>query len=133
MSQEKEGTVRRFVDAFNRGSFDDAVADYADPELVIHADPSWPGRLEYRGVTGAKEAAAEWFENFDELAWEVDRITESDERLVVLFRLRGRIKGSQDFLEMPFGGLFSFREGKILEARYFFSQDAALEAAGLRD
>jgi len=94
--------------------------------------PRGRGNWKYRGLVGAEEARAEWFENFDEVRWEVERVAEANDRVVMLFRLRGKIKGTaSDSLEMSFGGVFSFREGKVVEVRFFFSQDAALEAAGL--
>ena len=81
-----------------------------------------------------RELAAFWTQQFDEFHLEPERFIDlGDDHVLALVHQRGRIKGSGDRIEQPFGYFGHIRKGKLTEVHVYFSWEAALEAAGLSE
>jgi ketosteroid isomerase-like protein len=67
-------------------------------------------------------------------AWEPQEILDADDKVVALIRFSARGKGSGAEVESHVWNLWTFRDGKLVEFKYFGDdRAAALEAAGLSE
>jgi ketosteroid isomerase-like protein len=128
MSQHNVELARRLQDRWNRG---DATAD---PE-VVHPDIEFlPLRAAtegaYRGISGIErfiEDTLEIFERF-EMHYEY---ADLGEQVLAWGTIHVRARGSGVETDVESGGLFDFRDGKIVRWEDFGSKGKALEAAGV--
>jgi hypothetical protein len=126
MSQENVEMVASVVDRWNSGEW--VVPDAYDPELEWLPHRSVTEGA-YHGIDGIERFAADTREMFDvfELRYELADLGEQ-----VLgwgtIHFRARLSGIES--EIPFGGLVTLREGRILRWEDLGSKEAALEAAG---
>ena len=67
---------------------------------------------------------------YEGLTTEVLEVRDLGERLVVVFLVRGRGKGSGVTLEQQLAQVVTVRQGKVSEIREYFSREEALDAAG---
>jgi ketosteroid isomerase-like protein len=133
MSQENVETLRRGLEAFNRGDVD-AALEVLDAEVEWYpaVQPMLGEMTVYRGHQGVRDM----FRNMDEVYLEF-RIEDAEfrdlgDRVVATCRIRARGKQSGAESDSPFGYLFDFRNGAVVRARSFLDPKEALEAAGLR-
>lgn len=129
MSRENVELVLGLVAASSRASRDiPAALSYLDPavEWLPHRAATEGA---YLGHEGFERFMADTDESFDafEPSFEFE---EADDRLVAWGTIRIRGKGSGIDTEVPVGGVFDFRDGKILRWQDYGSKQAALEAAG---
>jgi len=133
MSRENVEIMRRAIKAFSDEGVD-AALEYCDPEIEWWAPPEWLEDRLYKGHEGVRELAAFWSQQFDQ--YQLDRekfIDLGDDQVLALLHQRGRIKGSRNRIEQPIGYIAHIREGKLTEVHVYFSWEATLEAAGLRE
>jgi ketosteroid isomerase-like protein len=147
MSKENVETLRQgFEEAASAGSGADAVdaldpdsitavLEMLDPRVEFHEDPSFPETGVYRGI----EAVRGYWEGFvrdtfDEFSFEAEDFVDVDEdRVLFLFRLNSRGKGSGARVETHPGWIYTFRGGLAVRIEAFLDRGAALEAAGLSE
>jgi hypothetical protein len=121
-----------------------ALEPFVDPDFETVADPSgvpMPGmpeteggstRWTVRGVDGFVSMWTEWLSAWD--SWTVsphDFIDVDEERVLVLFEMRGRPKGQTAEIPVEGGNLLTFRNQKLTRLELFLNRGEALEAAGL--
>jgi ketosteroid isomerase-like protein len=130
MSQEDVQIVREVAKAFNAGDTE-RVLSAMDPRVEFH---SAFDQKTYRGLAGLRQ----YQEDLD-AAWE-DWHTENDSfrkapdsRVLHLYRIAGRGKGSGVSIEQDIAILWELRDGKLLDGHVFLDQGEALEAAGLSE
>lgn len=131
MSRENVELVRR---AFEAGGANraDAVLPFLPEDVVWYAPPGWVEEREYRGYDGVRRAMAVWSDTFDDYRAEIAEVREAGERVVVLVWQLGKVKGSDEEVRQKMGVIYAdFRDGTIGEARFYFTWEDALEAAGL--
>jgi ketosteroid isomerase-like protein len=102
-----------------------------DFKFVVHV-PGEPvvgnGFREYR------ERFVDWIEPLETYFPHIEEVFDLGDRVLVLGRDSGRMRGSDREIESPKGGvLYSFERGKVSKVEYFFNRAEALEAAGLRE
>src|SRR6478609_11831233 len=85
---DRDGNIRAFVDAANRGEADMSVLD----PKVTYEDTSLPDHVgeTYRGHEGIVRATERWLEPFDDFTVEMDRIIGTGDCLVSVHRFRGK-------------------------------------------
>jgi ketosteroid isomerase-like protein len=129
-------TVERLssvIDAFNVGGVE-AALPYVHPEIVWRAPPEWLEKAVYRGHGGLRELATSWGQNFDEYRLDVERVVDLDgNRAVALLYQRGRIRSSGHPIEQAIAWIVELVDGQLARVEVFFSWEAGLEAAGLRE
>ena len=109
-----------------------AIVEFFDPELEFTDDPRLPEADVYRGLDAVTEQLDRFTDSFDEF-----RITAEDfvdlggGRVLLLFHLRTRGKGSGASLEARPGWIFTIRDGKATRIEAFLERSQALDAAGL--
>jgi ketosteroid isomerase-like protein len=83
----------------------------------------------FRGLDGLRRWFGELQDLYEFIESEVLEVHEFGERVVIVFVVRGRGAGSGIVLEQPLAQLVTFRQGKIIEVRDYFTREEALEAA----
>jgi ketosteroid isomerase-like protein len=104
-----------YVD-FARGNFA-AILPLLDPEVEwrwTSDQMGLTGDLVYRGVEDVSRAMASWLGTWDSFAVEAEEFIESEDRVIVLTRLRARAKGSSADIESLQADIYTFRHGKIV-------------------
>jgi ketosteroid isomerase-like protein len=127
MSQENVALVADTIEKWNGGEL--FVPAAYDPEI------EWlPQRIgtegAYRGLEGMRRFAEDTRELFElfELRYELEDL---GERVLAWGTVHFRARQSGLESEVPFAGVVSFRDGRILRWEDLGSKEAALEAAGV--
>jgi ketosteroid isomerase-like protein len=132
MSQENVELVRRLNDGVNRGEMSEM-----DIRSFYHPDVEFlPLRAAteggYRGIAGIERFVADTeavFENFEPH----HEFLDLGERVLAWGTIHVRAKQSGIETDIPTGGVFEFRDGKIVRWEDFGSKDKALKAVGLAE
>ena len=126
MSQKNVDLVRRLLAAQVRDDVE-AALDYLHPEVDwVPLRSATEGS--YRGHDGFRRFAADTFETFETFEPHFE-LRDLGEEVLAWGTISVRGSGSGVEIEVPVGGLFGFRDGKIGSWRDFGSQEQALAAA----
>jgi len=130
VSDDNVEVVRRSVEAAAQGDFEAAAAEL-HPDVEVE-DTDIPDAGYYRGSEGYFRWLAQWSESWQ--SWDVENIdfhSSDDGRVVVLFDMIARGKGSG--IEMTRGDALvcSVRERKVSRLVYYNDQARALREVGL--
>jgi ketosteroid isomerase-like protein len=104
---------------------------------LLHSDIRWhtradlPDTTTYRGHDGAATLIAEWAEAFDDLRIDVEELIDAGDRVVVVLRLRGRVRGSAQEVDMPETHVLTMSAGKVTEIHEYATRSEALKVVGL--
>ena len=112
------------------------ATDRTAPDFVwdLSTLEGWPDAPEYVGPDGFNEFFARWTEAYDEFEQRLEDVVDAgDEHVVSIIRQRGRPRGSESWVDLRFGIVFTVDRGDIRRARVFRTAEEALEAAGLRE
>jgi ketosteroid isomerase-like protein len=107
-----------------------------DVEL-LHPDVEWHTRADlpdtgtYLGHEGAAKLVSEWFDAFEDLDLETEELIDVEDRVVVVVRLHGRVRGSSQEVDMTETHVLTMRDGKATEIHEYRTKAEALEAVGL--
>ncbi len=107
---------------------------HAAPDLVwdLSAIEGWPDLTKYFGPDGFNDFIDNWTEAYDEFEQHLEGVIDAgDEDVVSLIRQRGRLEGSQSWVELRFAIVWTVSEGKLKRGRPFRTAEEALEAVGL--
>jgi ketosteroid isomerase-like protein len=127
---DRDGNIRAFVDAVNRGEADMSVLD----PKVTYEDTSLPDHVgeTYRGHEGVIRATERWIEPYEELTSKLEKIVGTGNRLVSIHRIRAKARHTGIEFEARIAYQWTFRDGKVIHFKSS-SPEEALEAAGLRE
>ena|SRR5690349_1092286 len=134
MSKENVTLLRELTSEWNRDwdSGDLTVQpEHWDPQvefLPLRAATEGP----YRGISGIEAFVADTSETFDKFEFRTE-FEDLGDQVLVWGTIHVRAKGSGLETDIPMGGLYEFREGKIVRWEDFGSKEKALEAAGLQE
>jgi limonene-1,2-epoxide hydrolase len=84
----------------------------------------------YRGIAGIEKFVADTEEIFERFEFHYD-LLDLGERVVAWGKIHLQARGSGIETDIPMGGVFEFRDGRIVRWEDFGSKDMALEAVGL--
>jgi ketosteroid isomerase-like protein len=80
------------------------------------------------------EFRASWMEPYDDFLYEPKEILDAGENgVLVILHQRGRPHGSDAWVEMDYGMVYTVEGGLITRADFYATPERALEAAGLRE
>jgi ketosteroid isomerase-like protein len=130
MSQEQNlARVRRAVDIWNSGDLTRLTEVYA-PDIVVHPPAGWPEPGPFTGVDAAVRELQRLAEDFGENHLDASGLEDRGD--VVLARFRWLVRADHSGIEGEFriSAILRFREGKIVELRYYREDAEALEAIG---
>lgn len=92
----------------------------------------WPDAAEYRGVDEFLEFFRQWSEPYDAWTIEVEDARGAGERVVAVVRQRGRLEGTDSWVEARYGALYTIENGRIKRVQWYATPEEAFEAAGIR-
>jgi ketosteroid isomerase-like protein len=142
MSQDNVQLVRRLlwdgVDAVPIVRDDAALATWLaeiGPLLAPECVFAWiapGGRVEVKALDEeVRRVWLDFFEPWESLRFEIERVVAEREKVVVLTRLYGRMAGTENEVEALFAAVYLVRDGKVARAEFYSDRAEALEAAGL--
>jgi limonene-1,2-epoxide hydrolase len=122
--------ARSLQDDWNRG--DTTVdADRLHPDLeFLPLRAATEGA--YRGLAGFESFIADTLEVFEKFEMHYE-FADLGERVLAWGHIHVRARGSGIETDVETGGVFDFRDGKIVRWQDFGSKDKALEAVGLAE
>ena len=85
----------------------------------------------FRGHDGIGRWFSELHDLYEDLDSEILEVRDLGDRVVVVFLVRGRGRGSGVALEQALAQVVTLQQGKAVETREYFSRKEALAAAGL--
>jgi ketosteroid isomerase-like protein len=132
ISEQNVDLVRRMHEAYLGPEPERALA-FLDPDVVYDARERPDGKL-WRGHDGVRRAMTEWGEVWDE--WEIATegyLEAGSDKVLTLWRERGRGKGSGVSLEQSGANLVTVGGGRIVHIRMYVNRQEALEAAGMEE
>lgn len=136
MSQENVQAARRAYEAFNEvfsaGNISGWLALYT-PDVELHDVPDFPDAAVHRGHDELRKWAEQLMEITEGLRVEHERFIEAGEVVVVAVRISAKGREGGVLTEMNTFQVLEFTDGKIWRARFYITEDEALEAAGLRE
>jgi ketosteroid isomerase-like protein len=133
MSEENVEMARRGYEAYNRGDFDAAVADFA-PTFEYVTTGAIPGITGvYRGPEGWKDFVGWTWSEFESPRFEVHELIDTASHVLASVTLRGRGKQSGVVVTWDLWHLWTVRDGQVVRGQAFTRRDDALKAAGLRE
>ena len=109
------------------------IAQTCDPEIEWVEDPSRADGRTYRGHEGVRESWERWLENFDQWGFDIERISDYGNRVLVVAVEQGRGSVSEAEVSARNYMVFTFRADKILRYEEFYEEAQALEAVGLSE
>jgi ketosteroid isomerase-like protein len=131
MPKENLEIVREMYERRERG--DMYVGEFVDSELVFarfgSEAPDFAG--EWHGMDGLKKATVDYLNVWDDYQFEVERMIDLGDRVLVLERQTARGKRSGAIISQDVGALLTLRDGLIVCWEYYWERSAALEAAGV--
>jgi len=131
MSEENVEIVREAHERFTQTGEPIWERIDADTEVFDHDIPD--AKNPYRGVAGVTEWLSDFAAAWESYGMEVERVIDTGDRVVSLFRIRAVGVGSGVPVERGDAMVLKFRDGKLARLDYFNGQRNALEAAGLRE
>ena len=131
MSGETAAVVRAGFGAWNAGDMD-ALREIFDPGVTWRPPEGWPEPGPFVG----REAVMRWFEQlreaYDDYVTElIGDLIEATDRVVVSQVWHGAGRGPEADIEST--GVFTVRNGRVIDVEQFWDRAEALEAAGLSE
>jgi ketosteroid isomerase-like protein len=139
MSQENVDLVSQMYRPAEAMSKDDLLASLpeliqwiADPEIEWVEAPNRVDGRTYRGHEGVRQAFHHWLDGFDEYSFELERIIDYGDAVLVVAHEEGRGAASGVPVSVRSYQVFTIRAGKVVRYQGFADEASAREGAGLR-
>ena len=98
---------------------------YEDNFLPDHAGET------YRGLDGLRRAWTGFVEPFEEMAYELEGVLGSGDRVVSIHRVRTKARHTGIVQDFRVAYIWTFRAGRLIRCRGFADAEEAVKAAGL--
>ena len=104
-------------------------------EFIGGVSEESPGlRLSGTGLAELAERWREWMEPWEVYWTEIEDVIDAGgDRVLVLIRDHGRLRGSDDEVDQVAASVWTLRDGKIARVEFHVSRERALESVSLRD
>jgi ketosteroid isomerase-like protein len=130
VSAEAVEIVRRFWES-TEGGESGLLWDALHPEVEVR-DFDLPDATEvYRGHDGFRRWVSIWLDAWEESSMGPGEYVDAGDKVLVVFAMKAKGKGSGVELERKDGIVFEVRDGRVARLDYYGNADQALEAAGL--
>jgi ketosteroid isomerase-like protein len=128
MPSATEASVREW---FERGDKTQELQfDILHPDLEWHLRADLPDSRTLRGYEDARQLVADWSAAFDNLHLEPIEITQAVGKTVVDVHLHGKMRGTEQELDMDEVWVLGWRDERIVEIREFNTREEALRSLG---
>ena len=134
MSRENVEIIRRVTTEFTETQ--QVVPELYAPDAVwdLSSWPAWSGQQEFHGLDAFMAFFAEWTDAYEEWAQEVEGVIDAGgDQVVETTRQRGRLSGSDSWIEWRYGIVYTVKDGQIRRAKLYATPEEALKAAGLSE
>jgi ketosteroid isomerase-like protein len=133
MSRENLEIVRAMYERRERGDMD--VGEFVHPEIVfVRIGSELPDVAgEWHGLDGMRRATVEYLNVWEDYRFEVERMINLGDRVLVLEKQTARGKRSGAIISQDVGTLLTLRDGLIVRWEYYWERAEALEAAGIKE
>jgi ketosteroid isomerase-like protein len=128
MSEQQLDLARRGFDHFVETGEPQWETIGEDVEVYDH---DIPDAGDYRGHAGYAKWLSDWGQAWDQFSVEPERWIEAGDKVVLVFQLTARGRGSGVEVKRRDAMVFTMRDGKTSRLDYFNNVPDALEAAGL--
>jgi ketosteroid isomerase-like protein len=132
MSQEHLEVVRAVYDRWARGDFSASLPLF-DRNVALVVRSGVPDAGTYLGADGVREYTMAFLDPWESLTIAGESFREAGDTILVAVRQNGIGRGSGAPAELRYFQLWTFRGGRIIRLEVIFSEEEALEAAGLRE
>jgi ketosteroid isomerase-like protein len=139
MSEENVEIVRRMLARFvevDEGLVETGrLQQFFAADATLDMDPAVdPEGTRFRSIDEFISWRTEWIEMFDDWSYSPKKFLDAGaNRVAVTFRQRGRLRGTDDWLDMHYGIVYTVEEGLITASRMYVTVKDTLEAAGLSE
>jgi ketosteroid isomerase-like protein len=131
VSAEAVEIVRRFWDSA-RASESEFLWEALHPEVELRDFDLPDATGVYRGHDGFSRWVSDWGEAWEDYRMEPAEYVDAGEKVLVVFSMWAKGKGSGVEIERQDGMVCTVRDGKVSRVDYYGGADRALEAAGLQ-
>ena len=134
MSQENVEVIQRGRRAFNEGDIE-GIVEAAHPEIEIKLIGGFAdvGESSFSGHAGVRRFFTDWFATFETVRLDHEKFIEAGENVVSVSKLKATVAGSPAPVELLFGIVWGFKEGKVVQYDGYYELREALEALGLSE
>ena len=134
MSDAHVDVIRGLFDSFNRQDLEGQLEPISD-EYEWRPAFTGGGLVEgavYRGREGYRRYWRDQAETWEHIELTLEELRDLGDRVLVLARIHaiGRTSGVE--VDQRFGGIWTFRDGKLVEGRAYRTSDEAVHAAAER-
>jgi ketosteroid isomerase-like protein len=138
MSQENVELARAALAAWvevDEGLIDtERLEQFFTRDVVTTMSGFMPEEVTLRGFDEFLEVRAAWMGSYDDFLYEPEKILEAGaNQVVVTLYQRGRPHGSDSWVDMHYGLVYTVEEGLISRGDFYATPEEALEAAGLSE
>jgi ketosteroid isomerase-like protein len=140
MSEANVETVRRAIEVFVSAGYDpraisvDEFFEVFDPDIELDVSRTNPETHVYRGRDGVIEILEQWVQTWDDYEQEAPELIDAGaDRVVTVICERGKLKGSDAWVEQTRGTVWTVRDQRIVKYEEHQDRAQALEAAGLSE
>src|SRR4051794_14777123 len=113
MSEENLELVRAVLAEFNKTQ---QPSELLAPDFVwdLRSWPAWTGQAEFHGPEGFRAFFAEWIDAYEEWTQEFESFIDAGDRQVVVTTVqRGRLRGSDSWVDLRAAFLWTVDDGYI--------------------
>jgi len=129
MGGDNAAVVRDAYSAIGRRDYA-ALLRLLDPGVELH-DPDLPGGGTYVGHRGITHYLDETLGGFEDHRLEVERLVETDDRVVAAVHQTVRARGSEAPIELRDAHVWTLAGGRVTRIETYLELAAALSAVGL--
>ena len=133
MSQENIDVIQRTTRAHNEGDIE-GIVEVTHPEIemkLIGGFADIAGGSSFSGHAGVRRFFTDWFATFETVRLDHEKFIEASENVVSVSKLKATVAGSPVPVELLFGIVWGFKEGKVVQYDGYYELREALEAVGL--
>ena len=138
MSQENVDLARAALNAF--AELDEGlvgrerVAEFFAQDVITTYSGFMEEETTLHGTDEFLKLRAAWMEPYDDFIYEPVKIIDAGgNRVVATLHQRGKPHGSDSWVEMDYGLVYTVEEGLITRGDFYATPEKALKAAGLRE
>jgi ketosteroid isomerase-like protein len=139
MSDENVEVIRRMLATFievDEGLVEPGqLQQFFAVDAALDMDPEVdPEGTRFHSIDEFIEWRTQWIEMFDDWSYTPEAFLEAGaNRVAVTFRQRGRLRGTDDWLDMHYGIVYTVEKGSITASRMYVTVKDTLEAVGLSE
>ncbi len=127
MSSDDIARVERAFEAWNSNDWE-TMETFFDPEIELIAPPDWPEAGEFKGWPEARRQLERLKDAWGEEKIELVTTRAAGDRIAADFRWVTKGGSSGMPFEAPMHALYTFRDGRCTELRFFSDRSEALAA-----